>query len=356
MISSHSILDPMQEPAPELRIDGVEANRRFYRTVAATYDEKEFAVANPRARSLLREALQQALSLVGSDPAVLDACGGSGNASEMLVRMGVRPVLVDVSPEMLRLWRAKAGALGIEPEVVESEILDFLQADPRTWDVIVFSSALHHLENYERVVEAAISRIRRGGVLVTAFDPTPATRGDRLLRRLDWVLFQAVHEPRNFLETLRACLRRSGVGEPPIGRLAERYALEGVDDLALRRLLESHGFEILLHERTTDARLTVMRAFLRLMRRSGAFQLIARRPPQSPLVEPHGFEWIVEVGLQPDLAPLSCCSTWSRTEPSASASSPVAAELQDAPVPGERPFLGDGRAEVAKPQDSRTDE
>jgi SAM-dependent methyltransferase len=213
---------------------------------------------------------------------VLDACGGSGNVSELLTRMGAHPVLVDVSPEMLGLWRAKAGLLGVEPEVVESEILDFLQNDPRTWDVIVFSSALHHLENYERVVEAAIGRIRPGGVLVTAFDPTPAASGDRLLRRLDWVLFQAVHEPRDFLETLRARLRRSGLGEPPIGRLAERYALEGVDDLALCRLLESQGFEILVHERTTDARLTVMRALLRLMRRSGAFQLIARRPPQSP--------------------------------------------------------------------------
>lgn len=261
----------------EPRIDAAEANRRFYRTVAETYDEKELAVANPRARALLHGALQRALSLVSSSPAVLDACGGSGNASELIVRMGAHPVLVDVSPEMLALWREKAKALDVDPEVVEAEILDFLRNDRRMWDVVVFSSALHHLDDYERVVEMALARIRPGGVLVTAFDPPSAGRGDRLLRRLDWVLFQAIHEPRDFLTTVRGRFRRSRLEEAPVGRLAERYALDGVDDLALCRLLESRGFEILVHERSPEARLGIVRALLRIMGRSGAFHLLARR-------------------------------------------------------------------------------
>ena len=261
----------------KLEIDAAEANRRFYRTIAATYDETELAGAHPGARALLDELLRRALSLVGENPSVLDACGGSGYVSEMLLRRGIRPVVVDVSSEMLALWRAKAERLGSEPEAVESEILDFLVTDPRTWDVIVFSSALHHLDSPERVVEAAAGRLRPGGVLVTAFDPPLAVRGDRLLRRLDWVLFQAVHEPREFMRTLAARLRRSVTDEPPIGRLAERYAYEGVDDDALCRLLESRGFELVVHRRTPDARLLLVRALLRLMRRDGAFHLVARR-------------------------------------------------------------------------------
>jgi SAM-dependent methyltransferase len=262
---------------PEL--DAAEANRRFYRTIAAEYDEKELAVSNVRARALLERLLRRALSLLGPSPAALDACGGSGNVSQLLVRMGARPVLVDVSPEMIALWRRKAELLGVEGEAVESEILDFLLADARTWDLIVFSSALHHLEDYERVVGAALARVRPGGVLVTVFDPPLSGQGDRLLRRLDWVLFQAFHEPRDFMTTLRGRFRRSIANERPIGRLAERYALEGVDDLALCRLLESQGFEIVEHERRADARLAVVRALLRILRRSGAFHLIARRRP-----------------------------------------------------------------------------
>ena len=185
---------------------------------------------------------------------MLDACGGSGNVSELLVGMGVTPVLVDVSPEMIGLWRAKAARLGLEPETAEAEIVDFLRDDPRTWDVVVFSSALHHLENYQEAVDAAAGRLNAGGVLVTIFDPPLAGPGDRTIRRLDWVLFQALHEPRDFADTVRARLRRSSEGGPAIGRLAERYALEGVDDLELRRLLEERGLDIVVHERMPEAR------------------------------------------------------------------------------------------------------
>ena len=259
-------------------MDAVEANRRFYETVAAEYDQKEEAVVNPRAQALLRDSLRRALELAGPDPQVLDACGGSGNVSELLVGMGVTPVLVDVSPEMIGLWRAKAARLGLEPETAEAEIVDFLRDDPRTWDVVVFSSALHHLENYQEAVDAAAGRLNAGGVLVTIFDPPLAGPGDRAIRRLDWVLFQALHEPRDFADTVRARLRRSSEDGPAIGRLAERYALEGVDDLELRRLLEERGLDIVVHERMPEARMRATRALLRLSGRDGAFRLIARRP------------------------------------------------------------------------------
>jgi ubiquinone/menaquinone biosynthesis C-methylase UbiE len=257
-------------------MDAAEANRRFYETVAAEYDREE-AIANPRAQALLRDSLRRALDVVCPKPAALDACGGSGNVSELLVGMGVLPVLVDVSPEMVELWREKARRAGMEPEIVVAEIADFLRADPRRWDLVVFSSALHHLESYEDAVAAAAERLNPGGVLVTIFDPPLAERGDRALRRLDWVLFQAVHEPRDFVETVRNRLRRATADEPAIGRMAERHALSGIDDLALRWLLEDRGFEIVVHERLPEARMAPMRALLRISGRDGAFRLIARR-------------------------------------------------------------------------------
>jgi SAM-dependent methyltransferase len=258
-------------------MDAVEANRRFYETVAAEYDQKEEAVGNPRSRALLRDTLRRALDVVGPEPAALDACGVSGNVSELLAGMGVLPVLVDVSPEMVELWREKARRVGLEPEIVLAEIASFLRTDPRMWDLVVFSSALHHLEKYEDAVAAAAERLHRGGALVTIFDAPIAGRGDRAIRRIDWVLFQALHEPRDFMETIRGRLRRATGGDPAIGRLAERHALSGIDDLALRRLLEDRGFEIVLHERRPEARMTATRGLLRLSGRDGVFRLIARR-------------------------------------------------------------------------------
>ena len=259
-------------------IDAAEANRIFYRTVAAAYDETEHAVMSPRARDLLRGILERALAVVGPDPTALDACGGSGNVSELLVAMGVRPVLVDVSPEMLDRWREKAARLHYEPETVEGEIAEFLRADPRLWDLIVFSSALHHLDDYREVVALAAERLCPGGVLVTAFDPVRGGRVDLALRKVDWIAAAATHEPRDLLATISARLRRSTTGEPPIGRLAERYAISGIDDGALRRLLEERRFEVLEHERVPEARLALVRALRRLLDRPESFHLIARKP------------------------------------------------------------------------------
>ena len=259
-------------------MDSVEANRRFYETVAAEYDQKEEAVVNPRAQALLRDSLRRALELAGAGPAGAGRVRRLGQRLRAARRDGSDTGLVDVSPEMIGLWRAKAARLGLEPETAEAEIVDFLRDDPRTWDVVVFSSALHHLENYQEAVDAAAGRLNAGGVLVTIFDPPLAGPGDRAIRRLDWVLFQALHEPRDFADTVRARLRRSSEGGPAIGRLAERYALEGVDDLELRRLLEERGLDIVVHERMPEARMRATRALLRLSGRDGAFRLIARRP------------------------------------------------------------------------------
>ncbi len=118
----------------------------------------------------------------------------------MLARHGIT---TDVSPEMLAQWRAKARRLGIVTETLEGEIEPLLTDDPRRWDLIVFSSALHHLDDYVAVAQLAGSRLAPGGVLVSAFDPEsrPADRWTLLLRRFDYLLSLAAH-PRHLLAAI----------------------------------------------------------------------------------------------------------------------------------------------------------
>ena len=139
-----------------------DANRAFYAAIAEQYDASEDCVVDPRLKGRLLETLRFALGHLphGSVPRALDACGGSGNASLMLLELGITPLTVDISPEMLAIYETKARALGFEPQTEIDEIDSFLRRTAHVWDLIVFSSALHHLEDYRDVLSTAMARVR----------------------------------------------------------------------------------------------------------------------------------------------------------------------------------------------------
>jgi SAM-dependent methyltransferase len=264
-------------------LSAIEANRLLYRDLAPSYDETEACVIDARQHARLVAALDEALAAAPADPRVLDACGGSGNVAALLARRGLAAAVVDVSAEMLARWEAKAQSLGIATEVHAAPIETFLDADDRAWDLIVFSSALHHLESPRAVLVAAAAQLAPGGVILTIYDPTRADRVLRAVRMVDWLGHLLLHRPREFAAVGRRTIARKrqdlgGDASAHVGRTAERHALAGIDDLALRRDLSAAGLEVLVHERLYEARLGVLRLLLRVMRRPSAFRLLLRRP------------------------------------------------------------------------------
>ena len=269
-----------QGDSREHELSVADANRLFYQKHAENYDANEFCVVDPNSRALLRAVLASAVTAVNKQSIrALDACGGSGYASSVLLGLGVETTLVDISSEMIRRWQVKARSTGHEPDVREREISAFLSESQTPWDLIVFSSALHHVEDYGEVVELACEALSPGGVLVTAFDPVPGRSVARLVRRFDWIAHGLLHDRSFVIGAARAKLRRARVaGEPAIGRLAERYATEGIDDRLLVDLIRRRGLEVILHKHEFRARLPAIRGVLRLTRAPSTFHLIARRP------------------------------------------------------------------------------
>ena len=201
-----------------------------------------------------------------------------GNVSLFLQTLGVRPTTVDISPEMLAIYERKATALGLAPAIEVAEIDAFLLDDSRSWDLIVFSSALHHLEDYAGTLELAAARLAPGGAIVTIFDPTAAGLLDRRLRRLEYVLHVLVRTPWRVPALVRRRIVPSGaVGsvDRTLGERAERHALAGIDDARVHRLFERLGLDVRVHERTYEARFGITRALYRLLRRTSSFHFIA---------------------------------------------------------------------------------
>jgi hypothetical protein len=103
------------------------------------------------------------------------------------------------------------------------------------------------------------------------------------MRMIDWLGYLLIHQPREFLAVVRTRVlrrrRRAAAGvEASVGRTAERHALSGIDDFALRRRLEDRRLTVLVHERFVDSRLALVRLVLRIARRPSAFRLLAQRP------------------------------------------------------------------------------
>lgn len=266
------------EQGLEQVLSAAEANRRYYATRAADYDQTEECVTLERHRCRLRRVLETAIAGAQRHELILDACGGSGNASLELGAMGLDAMTVDISAEMLEIYARKASAAGLPARTQVCEISSFLSEDSNRWDLIVFSSALHHLDDYRAVLLAASQRLAGGGVIATVFDPVSPGKPGLMIRYIDYMLWLAVRQPRTFAHRLSDRVVRRGASAPSVGRVAERHALSGIDDVALVRYLEERGLEILHHEREFEAHFSPVRMALRLLGQPSAFSLILRRP------------------------------------------------------------------------------
>lgn len=274
------------------------ANRAFYAKTAHRYDTTECCVVGARLQQLLEVDLDRIAGNLLSKPPravqALDACGGSGNVAHKLSTRGMRVTICDLSPHLLDVFRLKHGSDVARVEIVCAEIGEYLASTKSSFDLIVFSSALHHLEDIHGVLALAVERLNPGGLLFTIFDPT--SRRDSLTRALHWldyVAFKIHRHPRdipaamlrNLRRRVRSRGRRNGsngsnltITNDNVGLLAEYHVARGIDDIALVHWLQGMGCEVVWHDRYPDARYGAIRSLLRLLNKATEFKLLLRKP------------------------------------------------------------------------------
>jgi ubiquinone/menaquinone biosynthesis C-methylase UbiE len=225
-----------------------------------------------------------------NDIYALDACGGSGNVALKLLERGIKVVLCDISPELINIFKSKCRERGLSAESVCGEIGSFLSSTDRRFDLIVFSSALHHIEDYISVLQLSASRLNQGGMIYTVFDGTKRGFLSYPIITTDYLVFEILNRPDNILTGLSRKLRRMrsghlsdaaskeklGLTRENIGVLAEYYASSGIDDFALVKRMSRRGLEVIWHKRHSDARYAFFRFVLRLLRCPTSFKLLLR--------------------------------------------------------------------------------
>jgi len=156
----------------------IEANHRVHAREASIYDRVHPEIFGAFEQKCIRSDLEIVYSLFEHQPLrVMDLGCGTGNLALKFLEAGHFVRAVDLSGEMLSVLETKIqdtwkGRI----ELVQGDALQELESgeiEPE-WDVISFSSVLHHLPDYYSVLRCAFDLIGPGGALYVCHEPLAA--------------------------------------------------------------------------------------------------------------------------------------------------------------------------------------
>ena len=237
--------------------DVIDANRKVYTNITATYEDVVFTGdANNRLKFLLSNTIE-ILKETKQDILALDACGGTGQASFMLNDLGCETHLVDLSSEMIANMKKRCSKNNIKIKTINSEINEFFKNNKIKYDLIVFSSALHHLRLPAKVLILAMESLSKGGILLTISDPTIniQKRSFKILSFLDRTFNHLLINPlvpfKLMFEKIYGNFSSKNGKERDQGWLSEFHTVYGINDEELIEELVQNKNYILFHKRYT---------------------------------------------------------------------------------------------------------
>ena len=186
----------------------VGAIEQVYERIAHIYDENETCVVYERLQKVLTNDLDSILARIKkssnkkstSEISVLDACGGFGNVSLKLLEKKVNVTLCDISPELIKLFKDKCLDRGYTNySTICQEIGEYLSKTTENFDLIVFSSASHHIEDYSSVLLLVANHLNTNGFIYTIFDNVKWQFPAFQIIWIDSILHALTKYPREFI-------------------------------------------------------------------------------------------------------------------------------------------------------------
>ena len=155
------------ERAPDAYVEQV------FDSFAASFDAK-LAVLGYKAPELVLGGVARRLGAPRQILDVLDAGCGTGLCGPLLAPYSRSLCGVDLSGGMLK----KALARRVYDELVQGELVEFLQARRAAWDLVVSADTLCYFGRLEACVAAAAVSLRPAGVLVFTVEAHPDDEGE----------------------------------------------------------------------------------------------------------------------------------------------------------------------------------
>ena len=200
------------------------------------------------------KAIMEALAeRLGRSVKAVDICGGSGKASFIMKQCDPASEisLVDLSDKMLAVARSKMKQEGLEDiELIKTDAFSFLETTRQQFDLIVFSSAVHHFKDPVKLLSAEAEKLTADGCIVTIAEPTTIIKSTRF-KIVTFIFGHKEYKQDVVKSWVRyiATLGESWPARDEFGDIAEYQTYKGIDDLELSARLNSLGINPLLHLR-----------------------------------------------------------------------------------------------------------
>ena len=210
------------------------ANRILHDKEALYYDILHSEIWNFYEQLLIKRDIGAIVKIIGIPARVLDVGCGTGNLSLKFLMLGSEVTALDISQRMLDILRSKVpNALKGRIHIVCEDADEFLLQEKGYYDVMCFSSVLHHLPNYLATLNLAISKLNPGGIIYIVHEPLPSEKvlRSRVLETIDSYL--------NYLH-----MRRKRMA-PPIFNysLTDVHSKRGIYLKSLMTLMEKRKHE-----------------------------------------------------------------------------------------------------------------
>jgi ubiquinone/menaquinone biosynthesis C-methylase UbiE len=285
---------PMSASSPQAVQDQVIlANQEFYKQIARKYDDYEACASDAFFQRWVEDDLkivERKLPKRGDAVRCLDCGGGTGNVTLKMLRRGWRVTVVDVSADMLAILERKVRSAGSSATFLNESVESFFSRSEETFDLISFSSVLHHLYSPLNTIKTAAEKISPQGFFYSIFDPVPPSSqfAAGCFTALDTFIAKLLHDRADFLPGLARRVRKLGAprdvthGRAVVsaGDLAEYHARQGIDDAAIESALIHAGFAV-DRRRYPVGRTAPMRHANRHLRLLLNFKILAQRTNES---------------------------------------------------------------------------
>lgn len=180
----------------KLREKILNANIEEHRKEAKYYNIIHTEIYNSFEQKRISKTLKQITHNMNLSIKILDIGCGTGNITKKLLKLGFSNIIcVDISKEML--YELKKATTLDPKSVINSDIDSFLNINQDNFDLVVMSSVLHHLPNYEFTLKNLLKIINKGGVLYITHEPYRRYKNNtfllktfvNFLRKIDYSLY-----------------------------------------------------------------------------------------------------------------------------------------------------------------------
>lgn len=185
-------------------------NIKVHRKEAFIYDTSHSEIFNRyEQKRVMKDIEFIAKQINREDSLVLDIGCGTGNLSLKFLNFGFSVTALDISKEMLNLLNKKYALYKKYNKtksnflkIVEGDIDAFISSyDGQKYDVIAFSSVLHHLPDYVETINNVGNMLRNRGIIYIVHEPTKFTSNQstfwKVFGKVDRRLFRLIMLFRN---------------------------------------------------------------------------------------------------------------------------------------------------------------